>query len=130
EKEFEIQRVQEKGFYFQNHPETTILNERKAPRRKGFLLINGLQCKLIGVKNPRLWKFEPGIVEESLKSEIRQSDLAILKFTSNFLKTGLTKDILFKRFQTLNEFHAIDKQCGSTSIHPYILDAEDLMTGV
>ncbi|XP_015120527.1 uncharacterized protein LOC107043506 [Diachasma alloeum] len=57
-KEMEILKVKAKGFYFQNHPETTILNERTASKKKGFLLLNGIKCNWIQIKYDYPWNFK------------------------------------------------------------------------
>ncbi|XP_015120525.1 uncharacterized protein LOC107043505 isoform X1 [Diachasma alloeum] len=66
----------------------------------------------------------------SYRGFMEQSDNPLLLFTSNFCKSGLTKEILLERLKTLNQFYFIGKDASNTSIHPYILDAEDFIARV
>ncbi|XP_071580571.1 uncharacterized protein [Temnothorax nylanderi] len=61
-------------------------------------------------------------------SYIENSANTTLQLIFNFMKTGLTSQILLDRLKILNQFHTIAKDPNSTSLSPYFLDAETFIT--
>ncbi|XP_024868054.1 uncharacterized protein LOC112452189 [Temnothorax curvispinosus] len=61
-------------------------------------------------------------------SYIENSANATLQLIFNFMKTGLTRQILLDRLKILNQFYTIEKDPDSTNLSPYFLDAETFIT--
>ncbi|XP_071635323.1 uncharacterized protein [Temnothorax longispinosus] len=61
-------------------------------------------------------------------SYIENSANATLQLIFNFMKTGLTRQILLDRLKILNQFHTIEKDPDSTNLSSYFLGAETFIT--
>lgn len=133
----------EPSYYFKAYPEGRIIKSgivsTKITRQRGYLLPNGNNCRVlkidgvaISVQNTCL--FDSSVVQilhygaidySQYGSAIQLSKNKTLQFVSNFVKNGLTTDILKDRIQILKEIYDLKKVENATSLSPYILNTYD-----
>lgn len=138
-------KLPEKSFYFKPFPEIRVINSGvvNAPRKRGFLLPNGNDCKVLKIEREgisvrdtcpfdsviQLIQF--GAIDyPKYNAAIQSSKNKALQFVSKFLKNGPTIDILKDRTMILKNIYVLKKVDRAISLLPFTLNARDTIREV
>lgn len=136
------------SFYFKPYPEGKIindgiLNKRVVPIKKGYLLPNGNNCKVlkvdgVAVSITQTCPFDSvmqilqfGALDYPQYTEaIQASNNKALKFLTNFLKGGISTFVLKERILILKNIYPMTRCPDAISVSPYYVNAQDSIGGI
>ncbi|XP_063972020.1 uncharacterized protein LOC135159857 [Diachasmimorpha longicaudata] len=129
--------------YFAPYPQIKILNENVTILRTGNFLPNGFHSPVIrfngmGIMVQETCGFDSfvhilqyaALDDTNYRKILESSTNGLSVFTINFLKEGLTKSNLLRRFNLLSKFYSLRQAKRATTLDPYILNVKDTLTNI